>query len=117
MDGTLSTALFVFPKAYSALSSTLRQTVVLDLRSLGTGGFHTAGLYLDTCLQHIWGFKYKTAGSGKTTVGGLSSIFQNFAPSKVFMMDRGNILTTMKYGRSVESGGLKHKLYQHTHYG
>ena len=56
---------------------------------VGTGGFHTVGLYLNTYSQHVWGFKYKTAGSGKTTVRGLSSIFQNFAPSKVFMMDRG----------------------------
>jgi hypothetical protein len=67
------------------------ELLVGDYLSLpvGTGGFHTVGLYLDTCSQHVWGFKYKTAGSGKTTVGGLSSIFQNFAPSEVFMTDGG----------------------------
>ena len=56
---------------------------------MGTGGFYTVELYLDTCLQHVWGFKYKTAESGKTTVGGLSSIFQNIALSEVFMTNGG----------------------------
>lgn len=56
---------------------------------LGTGGFHTVGLYLDTCSQHIWGYKHKTAGSAKTTISGLSSILQNFAPLEMFMSDGG----------------------------
>ena len=67
------------------------ELLVGDYLSLpvGTGGFHTVGLYLDTYSQHVWGFKYKTAGSAKTTVSGLSSIFQNFAPSETFMSDGG----------------------------
>ena len=47
------------------------------------------GLYLDTCSQHVWGFKHKMARSAKTTISGLSNIFQNFAPSETFMSDRG----------------------------
>jgi hypothetical protein len=42
---------------------------------LGKGGFHTVGLYLDTFTQHIWGYKFKTAGTGKTTVKSLEDIF------------------------------------------
>ena len=32
----------------------------------GKGGYHTVGLYLDTYSQHIFGYKYKMAGSAKT---------------------------------------------------
>jgi hypothetical protein len=30
---------------------------------LGKGGYKMAGLYLDTCSQHVWGYKFKTHGS------------------------------------------------------
>ena len=33
---------------------------------MGKGRYHTVGLYLDTCSQHIWGDKFKTAGTRKT---------------------------------------------------
>ncbi|KAG6839111.1 hypothetical protein C0991_005716 [Blastosporella zonata] len=56
---------------------------------LGKGGYHTIGLYLDTYLQHAWAFKYRTSGSGKTTVSALGNIFQGFAPSETFMADSG----------------------------
>lgn len=55
----------------------------------GKGGYHTIGLYLDTYSQHIWGFKYKMAGSAKTTKDSLYSIFQGYAPSETFMSDGG----------------------------
>ena len=55
----------------------------------GKGGYHTVGLYLDTYSQHVWAFKYKTAGSAKTTVGALSRIFQDFVPPETFMSDGG----------------------------
>ena len=45
------------------------------------GGFHTIGLYLDTFTQHVWGFKFKTAGTGKTTVKSLEDIYGGFAPA------------------------------------
>jgi transposase InsO family protein len=53
------------------------------------GGYHTVGVYLDTYSQHIWGFKYKTAGSAKTTKDSLGQIFQGYAPSETFMVDGG----------------------------
>ena len=55
----------------------------------GKGGYHTIGLYLDTYSQHVWAFKYKTAGSAKTTVDALSRIFQGFVPAETFMSDGG----------------------------
>lgn len=55
----------------------------------GKGGYHTVGLYLDTFSQHIFGYKYKTAGSAKTTVDGLSKTLQAFAPWETFMSDGG----------------------------
>ncbi|OBZ76748.1 Retrovirus-related Pol polyprotein from transposon opus [Grifola frondosa] len=42
----------------------------------GTGGYHTIGLFLDTFSQHMWAFKFKTAGSSKTTKDCLGNIFR-----------------------------------------
>ena len=55
----------------------------------GKGGYHTIGLYLDTYSQHVWAFKYKTAGTAKTTTDALTRIFQNFTPAETFMTDGG----------------------------
>lgn len=55
----------------------------------GKGGYHTIGLYLDTYSQHVWAFKYKTAGSAKTTADALTRIFQGFVPAETFMSDGG----------------------------
>jgi hypothetical protein len=44
----------------------------------GKGGFHQVGLYLDTCTQHVWGYMFKTHGSGKMTIKSLEDIFYNF---------------------------------------
>lgn len=56
---------------------------------IGKGGYHTIGLYLDTYSQHVWAFKYKSAGTAKTTVGALSRIFQDFVAPETFMTDGG----------------------------
>ena len=53
------------------------------------GGYHTTGLYLNTFTQHIWGFKFKTARTGKTTVKSLEDTYGGFAPVEVFMSDGG----------------------------
>jgi len=47
------------------------------------------GLYLDTYSQHIWGFKHKVPGSGKTTEDVLMKIFHEFALPETFMTDGG----------------------------
>src|SRR5271155_1198291 len=56
---------------------------------IGKGGYHNIGLYLDTYSQHLWGFKYKTSGSAKTTIGALSRIYQDFTAAETFMSDGG----------------------------
>ena len=53
----------------------------------GKGGYHTVGLYMDTCSQHVWGDKFKTAGTGKTTIKSLTNIYGNFVPAETFMSD------------------------------
>jgi hypothetical protein len=55
----------------------------------GKGGYHTIGLYLNTYSQHVWAFKYKMAGSAKTTTDALSRVFQGFVPAETFMSDGG----------------------------
>ena len=61
----------------------------LSVNAYWKGGFNNVSLYLDTYLQHIWGFMFKKAGSGGTTVKSLTNIFHNFAPSETFMTDGG----------------------------
>jgi len=58
------------------------ELLVGDYLSLpvGKGGYHMAGVYLDTYSQHVWGFKYKSAGSAKTTKDSLNQIFQGLCP-------------------------------------
>jgi hypothetical protein len=55
----------------------------------GKGGYHNLGIYLDTYSQHVWAFKYKVAGSAKTTASALTRIFQDFVPAETFMSDGG----------------------------
>ena len=57
---------------------------------LGKGGYHTIGLYLDTFSQHIWAFKYKTAGTAKTMVDALGTITHHFVALEAFMTDGGS---------------------------
>jgi len=56
---------------------------------VGKGGYHMAGIYLDTCSQHIWGYKFKTHRSTTTTNRSLDDIFHNFVPPDTFMVDGG----------------------------
>jgi hypothetical protein len=56
----------------------------------GKGGFHQVKLYLDTCTQHVWGYMFKTHGSGKTTLKSLKDIFYNFTSPETFMTDGGS---------------------------
>jgi transposase InsO family protein len=56
----------------------------------GKGGYKEVGLYLDTASQRVFGFKYKTHGSAKTTRAALRSMFQGHAPWETFMSDGGS---------------------------
>ena len=55
--------------------------------SKGKGGFNNLGVYLDVCLQHISVFKYKTAGTGLTTVAALRHISNTYTDPEMVMVD------------------------------
>ena len=74
----------------------------------GKGGYHTIGLYLDTFTQHVWGFKFKTAGTGKTTVKSLEDIYGGFAPAEVFMSDGGKHFNNNEVRQCCEKWGGRH---------
>jgi hypothetical protein len=74
----------------------------------GKGGFHTIGLYLDTFTQHVWGYKFKTAGTGKTTVKSLEDIYGGFAPAEVFMSDGGKHFNNTEVKLCCEKWGSRH---------
>ena len=74
----------------------------------GKGGFHTVGLYLDTFTQHVWGYKFKTAGTGKTTVKSLEDIYSGFAPAEVFMSDGGKHFKNNEVRQCCEKWGGRH---------
>ena len=74
----------------------------------GKGGFHTVGLYLDTFTQHVWGYKFKTAGTGKTTVKSLNDIYSGFAPAEVFMSDGGKHFKNNEVQQCCEKWGSRH---------
>jgi hypothetical protein len=85
------------------------ELLVGDYLSLptGKGGFHTVGLYLDTCSQHVFGYMYKSAGSTKTTTDGLSKTFQTFAPWETFMSDGGKHFDNKEVRDLCEKWGTK----------
>jgi len=64
------------------------ELLVGDYLTLPKGrGYHTLGVYLNTFSQHIWVFKYKSAGTARTMIDSLSKIFYNFTSSETFMSD------------------------------
>jgi transposase InsO family protein len=85
------------------------ELLVGDYLSLpaGKGGYHTVGLYLDTFSQHIFGYKYKTTGSAKTTIDSLEKIFHNFAPPETFMSDGGRHFDNKEVREFCEKWGAK----------
>ena len=75
---------------------------------LGKGGFHTIGLYLNTFTQHVWGYKFKTTGTGKTTVKSLDNIFGEFASAEVFMSDSRKHFKNNEVQQCCENWGSRH---------
>ena len=74
---------------------------------VGKGGFHTAGIYLDTCSQHVWGYKFKTHRTAATTNKSLNDIFHNFASSDTFMADGGKHFKNQEVTENCECWGTK----------
>jgi len=74
---------------------------------VGKGGYHTAGIYLDMCSQHVWGYKFKTQGTTTTTNHSLDDIFHNFAPPETFMADGGKHFKNKEVAENCECWGTK----------
>ena len=85
------------------------ELLVGDYLSLpaGKGGYHTVGLYLDTYSQHIFGYRYKTAGSAKTTMDSLEKTFRTYAPWETFMSDGGKHFDNKEVRDLCEKWGTK----------
>jgi transposase InsO family protein len=85
------------------------ELLVGDYLSLptGKGGYHTVGLYLDTYSQHVFGYKYKTAGSAKSTTDALNRTFNTFAPWETFMSDGGKHFDNKEVRDLCEEWGTK----------
>ena len=69
---------------------------------VGKGGYHTAGIYLDTCSQHVWGYKFKTHRMVTTTNQSLDNIFHNFVPPETFMADGGKHFKNQEVAENCE---------------
>jgi hypothetical protein len=83
----------------------------------GKGGYSTLGVYLDTFLQHTWVFKYKVAGSAKTMIDGLNSIFNVFTSSETFMADGGRHFNNDTVRAFVKQGSVSYTQWQCTPHG
>jgi transposase InsO family protein len=92
------------------------ELLVGDYLSLpaGKGGFHTVGLYLDTFSQHVFGYKYKTSGSAKTTTDSLSKTFHALAPWETCMSDGGKHFDNKEVHELCDRWGTKLTSYLHT---
>jgi transposase InsO family protein len=84
--------------------------MVADYLSMptGKGRYHTIGLYLDTFSQHIWAFKYKTAGTAKTTVDAISTISKMFVAPETFMTDGGSHFNNNAVREFCDNNRCKH---------
>ena len=85
------------------------ELLVGDYLSLptGKGGYHTVSLYLDTYSQHVFGYKYKMAGSATTTIDSLDKIFHGFTPWETFMSDGGQHFDNKEVQEVCEKWGTK----------
>ena len=58
--------------------------------TMGKGGFHTIGLYMDVYSQKIFGYKFTTYGTTATTIASLNRIRHTYCTLEVFMADGGS---------------------------
>jgi hypothetical protein len=72
----------------------------------GIGGYKNVGLYVDTCSQNIWGFKYKEHGSADTTESALEYICDNFLEMETFMVDNGRHFKNKAVERFCDTRGI-----------
>ena len=85
------------------------ELLVADYLSIskGKGGFNNLGGYLDVCSQHISVFKYKTAGTGLTTVAALRHIGNTYTDPKMVMVDGGSHFNNHVVCKFCKEQGIK----------
>ena len=82
------------------------------------GGYHTAGIYPDTCSQHVWGYKFKTHGTAATMNKSLNDIFHNFTPPLKHSWQMGvNTSRVERSPRTASAGVPSYIRWRHTHHG
>ena len=74
----------------------------------GKGGYKTLGVYIDTYSNFVWVQKLKSAGTGKSTVDGLTTISEGYAPARIFMADGGSHFVNKEVEAYCEKKGIKH---------
>jgi len=74
---------------------------------VGKEGFHTAGIYLDMCSQHVWGYKFKMHGTAAMTNKSLNNIFHNFVPPETFVVDGGKHFKNQEVVENCECWGTR----------
>lgn len=84
------------------------ELLVGDYLSLpaGRGGFHTLGVFVDVFARFVWVFKFRAAGSGKTTVQALTSIGDGFLNPETFMSDGGSHFDNQEVRNFCASRGI-----------
>jgi hypothetical protein len=73
----------------------------------GKGGYKTLGVYLDVFTQNTWVDKFKTAGTGKTTMGSLYHICHDFVSPEVLVVDGGPHFNCKEVERFCEKWRIK----------
>ena len=75
--------------------------------SKGKGGFNNLGVYLDVHSQHVSAFKYRTSGTGLTTVAALRHIGNTYVDPETFMVDGGSHFNNKVVREFCEQRGIK----------
>jgi len=73
----------------------------------GKGGFNNLGVYLDVHSQHVSALKYKTSGTGLTTVTALRHIGNTYVDPETFMVDGGTHFNNKVVREFCEQRGIK----------
>jgi transposase InsO family protein len=88
------------------------ELLVADYLSLpkGKGGYHTVLLILNTYSRFMWGFKFKTSGTAKTTLDGLRTVTNAFRPPETLMTDGGSHFNNGDVRSWCEAQGTTHQV-------
>jgi transposase InsO family protein len=74
----------------------------------GKGRYKPLGVYIDTYSKFVWVQKLKSAGTGKLTVEGPTTISEGYAPACIFMANGGSHFVNKEVDAYYEKKGIKH---------